>query len=324
MPMINYNDLAKKYFSGRINADEESELYAWVREDESHLDQLHAWEDEWKESEENSQDVNWERMLGRIAAREVLEGGDFRTTKKPVRWWPYAAAAVMAIGILLRVALPHGSQQIYAMEAPVGEKCRVFLPDSTVVWLNSDSRLSFDESFNHKVRNVKLVGEGYFEVAHNENKPFSVICGDVSVLVRGTKFNVSAYPEDRFVSASVVEGHVSFINEDAHLELYKGQSAQYDLLAGAFSRSLENPEDAAAWTQSRFRYDDITLRELSVKLSRTYAVRFHFNTTEHLDQRFNISLRNNETLPEVLQALEFIIPVKARIEGDNVYIDKQQ
>ncbi|MBQ3917631.1 MAG: FecR domain-containing protein, partial [Bacteroidales bacterium] len=172
--MINYNDLAKKYFSGRINADEENELYAWVREDESHLDQLHAWEDEWKGSEENSQDVSWERMLGRIAAREVLEGGDFRTTKKTVRWWPYAAAAVMALGILLRVALPHDNRQIYAMEAPVGEKCRVFLPDSTVVWLNSDSRLSFDESFNHKVRNVKLVGEGYFEVAHNENKPFSV------------------------------------------------------------------------------------------------------------------------------------------------------
>jgi len=322
--MSNYKELAIKYFSGRISADEESELYSWVKEKDANLEMLHSWEEEWKESEGQSLNNSWERMLGKIAAREVLDGAELQTAKKPVRWWSYAAAAAVALMVLLRVAIPHGDQQIYAMEAPVGEKCRVLLPDSTVVWLNSDSRLSFNESFNHKVRNVKLIGEGYFEVSHNAKKPFSVDCGEVSVLVRGTKFNVSAYPEDKKVSASVVEGHVSFAHEDAQIELYKGQSAQYDLLSETFSRSVEDPENAAAWTKSRFIYDNITLRELAAKLSRTYAVRFHFNTTEHLDQKFNISLRNNETLPEVLQALEFIIPVKARIVGDDVYINKQQ
>ena len=52
-------------------------------------------------------------------------------------------------------------------------------------------------------------------------------------------------------------------------------------------------------------------------------MRFHFNTTEHLDGKFNISLRNNESLDDVLRALEKMIPIKARREGDNVYIDKR-
>jgi ferric-dicitrate binding protein FerR (iron transport regulator) len=116
---------------------------------------------------------------------------------------------------------------------------------------------------------------------------------------------------------------VVFSDGTAQLDLYKGQSAHYDLLAGRFSRSLENPDDVSAWTESRFVYDNINLVELADKLSRTYAVQFHFNTPDYLDYKFNISLRNNETLSDVLSALERIIPVKTRIEGDNVYVDKK-
>ena len=209
------------------------------------------------------------------------------------------------------------------MEAPAGEKCRVALPDHSVEWLNSGSKLSFEDSFNRTERTVTLVGEGYFDVAHDDDRPFTVRCGDVSVLVKGTRFNVSAYPEDRYVVTSVVEGHVVFSDGTAGLDLYKGQSAHYDLLAGRFSRSLENPDDVSAWTESRFVYDNINLVELADKLSRTYAVQFHFNTSDYLDYKFNISLRNNETLADVLSALERIIPVKTRIEGDNVYVDKK-
>ena len=207
------------------------------------------------------------------------------------------------------------------MEAPAGEKCRMTLPDSTIVWLNSESKLNFDDSFNRKDRNVELIGEAYFEVAHNSEKPFIVNCGDVSVLVLGTKFNIEAYPENRFVSASVVEGHVEFSRGLAHIDLYEGQSASYDLLSKVFSHSAVKSDDACAWTESRFVFDDIDIRELTEKLSRIYAVRFHFNTTKTLNYKFNISLRNNETLPEVMSALERMMPVRIKIDGDNVYIN---
>ena len=325
---MNYKELAFNYFRGDITGEDERVLNAWVKEGDQNAAQLREWEEEWlgSESESESQADQWARMLGRIAVRQTVEEGEMRLDHPARRRWPafaaVAAALALVAGLFFLLPRPQESQ-LYAMEAPAGEKCRVALPDNSVVWLNSGSKLSFEDSFNRKERTVTLVGEGYFDVAHDVDRPFTVRCGDVSVLVKGTRFNVSAYPEDRYVVTSVVEGHVVFSDGTARMDLYKGQSAHYDLLAERFSRSLEDPDDVSAWTESRFVYDNINLVELADKLSRTYAVKFHFNTPDYLDYKFNISLRNNETLSDVLSALERIIPVKTRIEGDNVYVDKK-
>lgn len=318
--MTNYQELAEKYFRGEISDADERTLYDWVRDDESHLEALHQWEEAWQRSEGTETTEKWTRILGRLSAREVLEAEDIQPVRHQVPWWSLAAAVAVLLTTLLFTLRPT-PPQLYTMEAPAGERCRVFLPDSSVVWLNSGSKLCFDDSFNGKKREVKLYGEGFFEVAHRDNKPFSVTCGEVAVIVRGTRFNVSAYPEERYVKASVLDGHVSFVHGEAHVELYKGQAARFDLVSETFYRAMEDPADDAAWTKSQFVYSGISLTELAEKLSRTYAVKFHFITTEHLNDKFNISLRNNETLPEVLEALERIIPVKTRMEGDNVYID---
>lgn len=320
--MTDYQKLAEKYFRGEINDQEEKTLYDWVKADEDHLNALHAWEEAWRHEAEGDASEMWTRMLGRLSAREVLETEDVIPERKQAPWWSLAAAVAALLSSLFFLFRPV-EPQLYTMEAPAGERCRVFLPDSSVVWLNSGSRLCFNDDFNTRKREVKLIGEGYFEVAHRENRPFSVTCGDVSVLVRGTRFNVSAYPEERYVQTSVVDGHVTFIHGEAHVDLYKGQSARFDLVSETFYRSMEDPEDAAAWTNSQFVYSGISLTELAEKLSRTYAVKFHFNTTEHLNDVFSIALRNNETLPEVLSALERIIPIKTRMEGNNVYVDKK-
>ncbi len=323
---MNYKELAFNYFRGDITGEDERVLNAWVKEDDGNAAQLRGWEKEWLGSESDAQADQWARMLGRIAVRQTVEEGEMRLDHPTPRRWPafaaVAASLALVAGLFFLRPRPQESQ-LYAMEAPAGEKCRVALPDNSVVWLNSGSKLSFEDSFNRKERTVTLVGEGYFDVAHDVDRPFTVRCGDVSVLVKGTRFNVSAYPEDRYVVTSVVEGHVVFSDGTARMDLYKGQSAHYDLLAGRFSRSLEDPDDVSAWTESRFVYDNINLVELADKLSRTYAVKFHFNTPDYLDYKFNISLRNNETLSDVLSALERIIPVKTRIEGDNVYVDKK-
>ena len=320
--MTEYQELAKKYFRGEISDQEERALYDWAKSDDKNLEILHLWEGQWQETEGGEASEKWARILGRLSAREVLEAEDATPVRRQAPLWSLAAAAVALVATLFFLLRPV-PPQLYTMEAPAGERCRVFLPDSSVVWLNSGSKLCFDDSFNAKKRNVRLYGEGFFEVAHRDDKPFSVSCGEVSVIVRGTRFNVSAYPEERYVKASVLEGHVSFVHGDAHVELFKGQSARFDLVSSSFSRSEEDPADEAAWTKSQFVYSGISLTELAEKLSRAYAVKFHFNTTEHLDDKFNISLRNNETLPEVLDALERIIPVKIRVEGDNVYVDKK-
>lgn len=306
---------------------DEKLLHDWVKSDPANLAILHAWEKEWEASESDNISAKWGEMLGRIAVRQTVEEGQLRLGRRNHGWMfaSIAAAALLfaAVSVYLFSPAFNTAPQIYCTEAPAGEKCRVVLPDSTMVWLNSGSKLSYDDSYNRKERRVRLTGEGYFDVAKDDAHPFVVDCRDASVLVKGTKFNLSAYPEDSRIIAGVVDGHVVFSHGAAYIDLFKGQSADYDKLSHVFSRSNRVPANLCAWTESRFVYDNINLSELSEKLSRTYAVKFHFNTTEHLEDEFSISLRNNETLSDVLNALERIIPVKIRVDGENVYINKK-
>lgn len=322
--MTDRKQQAFNYFRGNISYGDEKDLRAWAKSDPANMSSLHAWEDEWLASEAASGDGDWSRVLGRIAVRQTLEEGELiKSGNRKNFTFFYAAAAAVVLLTAAFFIIPARRAPVlnYVSEAPVGEKCKVFLPDDTEVWLNSGSRLSYNSGFGRKLRTVVLSGEGYFNVAKDAKHPFIVDCGGAAVEVKGTKFNISAYPEDKSIVTGVTDGHVIFSSGDARIDLFKGQTASFNLLSGTFVRSRENPEDLCAWTESRLVFDNITLSELAEKLSRTYGVKFHFNAPEALDYRFNISLRNNETLSDIAFALEKTVPVRIRIDGDNVYID---
>lgn len=82
------------------------------------------------------------------------------------------------------------------------------LPDGSIVWLNADSKLSYSESFSRKNRNVRLEGEGYFEVAHGEH-PFVVRTDSTQIKVLGTKFNVKNYDDENYIRVSLLEGSIA-------------------------------------------------------------------------------------------------------------------
>lgn len=71
---------------------------------------------------------------------------------------------------------------------------KVELADGTLVWINVDSRLTVYTSPD-SLRLVTLEGEAFFDVAHDQSRPFVVSTDDMSVRVLGTQFNVKAYPE---------------------------------------------------------------------------------------------------------------------------------
>ena len=53
-----------------------------------------------------------------------------------------------------------------------GQQIKLALTDGTEVWLNSLTSIKYDPRFNSENRVVYLDGEAYFEVTHNEDKPF--------------------------------------------------------------------------------------------------------------------------------------------------------
>ena len=77
--------------------------------------------------------------------------------------------------------------------------------------LNSGSKLSYSLPFNNN-RQIKLEGEAWFEVNHDEDHPFEISTGNSTVKVLGTSFNMSAYPAENYVEVVLQKGKVEFLD----------------------------------------------------------------------------------------------------------------
>ena len=95
------------------------------------------------------------------------------------------------------------------LAVPAGGEFFYVLPDSTRVWINSDSELRFPTNFVDGVRRVELRGEAFFDVAHDRRSPFVVTLSGGDITVYGTRFNVTDYKETG-LSAVLVEGSIGF------------------------------------------------------------------------------------------------------------------
>ena len=97
---------------------------------------------------------------------------------------------------------------------PYGVKGKVILPDSSVVWLNSGSSILYPSNFFGETRDVSFKGEGYFEVKKNSDYPMKIsLDSGLSLCVRGTSFNLSAYDNDNSISILLLSGNVSLMNK---------------------------------------------------------------------------------------------------------------
>ena len=91
------------------------------------------------------------------------------------------------------------------------------LSDGSVVALNRGSKLLFPKKFKGDIREVTIVGEAFFDVVPNPEKPFIINAGNAQVKVLGTSFNVCAYPGSETVEVIVETGKVQVINTQTDL-----------------------------------------------------------------------------------------------------------
>lgn len=335
-----FRELAFRYFEGRANSEDEQALYDFLAQDPARLGELKGWEREWSLSAAASPVTarEWERLRLRLALRaEQPRRSDAqprRSAVQPPRHVTHALrllrrSATVAATILLGVCTLAGLWTIvsqiapanyYTIEVPLGEKSRVVLGDGTVVWLNAGSTLRCSDRFGRFSRRVELSGEGYFEVAKRLGSAFKVDAGAYQVRVTGTRFDVCAYPEDDLVTTTLAEGSVELLRGRQRIGMNPGESVQFDRRNDTFLRSLVDPSQAYSWMENRIEFDNITLRTLVAKLSRQYDVRIFLESERVKLRRFHISLRNDETIRDVLDALKKIIPIRYEYRGDDIYI----
>ncbi len=321
----NIKSLAFMYFSGEISRADETRLFNYVKQDKANKILFRQWEKEWIDTEaDNFSNQEWKSLERRILAIEAVHQHNF--AKRNNRWiWQVAVAAVLLIiigGSAVKYFLdankfePH----YFTTEAPKGERSKLVLPDGTKVLLNAGSKLNYSNEFNNSNRKVELIGEGYFEVTKKDGNDFTVHTRGYDVVVKGTKFDVAAYPSDSVVTTTLMEGKVELNYNNKIIAMSPGETMSLNVNNGNI-RKLSHQPQTNAWVDNRIEYGDITLRQLASILSIQYNVNIHIDNKKLERKSFSISLRNHESIFEIMSVISELTGAKVSYKSKEIYLD---
>ena len=315
--------LAGRYFAGEIAAEEERELFRFVTSDAACRRQFAAWRLEWEAmpASDPATDRDWHRLRSRI--RLQGPGRSARLGRIAVIWRVAAAVAVVCAAFfgarLYDRLLLERATECYTVTTKSGDRSTVCLPDGTQVRLNGSSTLTYPANFNATNRSVELSGAAYFDVSPDEKHRFEVMVGNCSVVVKGTKFDVTAYPDDSLITTTLLEGAVGFTAPRGETALRPGESLTYDRFAETTAITHVNTAQYLAWIEGRIEFIDVTIVQLCESLSSLYGVEITLDDRLRADGTFiTIRLSNQESLDSVLKALDLIVPVSIHRQGPSV------
>ncbi|MBI5370647.1 MAG: DUF4974 domain-containing protein [Sphingobacteriales bacterium] len=280
------------------------------------------------------------------------------------RTWKIWLAAASIAGILFftgrqlfRPANGFTALQDNEIVAKPGTKSKLLLPDGTQVWLNSDSRIIYANSFNDSLREVVLEGEAYFDVVKDARHPFIVHTSGISIRVLGTAFNVKSYPQDPTIEATLVRGLIEVEKNNqpgrSRIMLKPNEKLVYnktqDKVLGAedaeqagvpatVPTALAKPESISistlpkniadsirvetSWVYGKLVFEGDGFRELAQKMERWYNVKIGFRDHKVAGYRFT-GVFENENIGEALHALQLTASFRYTINGTEVWIDKK-
>ena len=363
------NEHIIQFLARKEKPEDVQKLKEWLAADTVHREELKQWLTAWDAA-------GMAGIDGKLGINEAYQRFMFRLNRKPL---PITAPKLSKMDVVIRtirriaaifvIAFALGMfcqyllsvkqpEQITFIEniVPLGSKSEIKLPDGSSVYLNAGSTLRYPVVYGKTTRDVYLVGEGYFKVAQQSGKPFTVHTALSKIKALGTEFNVKAYPEEDVVETTLIKGEVAIEKGEAggdidHTVLLKpGQKLSVTAHTETLTAETKEPRqeiqsnsttsvpDAqpiqsipvvqqltpaiaiaeVSWKERNWRIESEPLQDLVVKLDRRYDV--HIELEELLKNiRFTGTIKD-ESLEQVLYAMQLSAPIKFKVEGKMVYI----
>ena len=206
---------------------------------------------------------------------------------------------------------------------PQGKVAKIVLPDGSRVWLNARSSPIYPNKFlAGQPRRVKLIGEAYFEVAHDKAHPFIVETEKMQTRVLGTSFNVRSYngenPIVTLVNGSVQVSVSKGIGRTSSTILKPGQ--QWLLSEGKWTTMDVDTNIYTCWRDELFYFDGQTLREIMVEIGRWYNMTVLLDNNVHINDRLHFNGERTWTIQELIDQMNMVCKTKIRIEGDSLKV----
>lgn len=204
---------------------------------------------------------------------------------------------------------------------PRGKDYYVQLPDGTEVWINAGSKLKFPILFADNARTVELEGEAYFKVKSNIHHPFYVKTATETVRVTGTQFNVCSYSDEPNSRITLAEGKVSVIINNKEHSLIPGEQLLQSN-SGSVNKQKVNVQLYTSWREGIFEFSDMSLDEISYRLSKWYDVDFKFVNANVAKQRFSGMTKKEYTLDYFLNVIEKTTNVKFVTKNKQIIVSE--
>lgn len=197
---------------------------------------------------------------------------------------------------------------------------QVTLPDGSQVWLNAASSIRFPTAFAGKDRKVEITGEAYFEVAHNEEKPFKVLTATQEVTVLGTHFNINAYADEPAVKTTLLQGSVE-VTKSADHQIAMLKPGEQAILSGNIQVVQANLDQEVAWKNGDFIFNEEALPNIMRQVSRWYDVDIAYPPNMK-NMKFNGMVSRSKNISAVLKMIELTGKVHFTVEGRRVAVMK--
>jgi ferric-dicitrate binding protein FerR (iron transport regulator) len=287
-------ELLIKYLNNSCTAKEFDELVMWVKGEGSNKEGKIWGFDDWKSFEpdlKNRDEKKQGALLDKIHHEINLKNDESRVFAlgKVTLWFSRVAAILLfpLLGVVFYMLSNNNIQSnkyadltVDSLEiiAPIGSRTVIQLSDGTEVNLNYGSRIKYPRNFTGDTREITLTGEGYFDVAHNPERPFIVKTGKLNVKALGTEFNVQAYPDDDFVATTLVEGKVVIektISGEKTVPvgaMVPGQHVAYNLKSGKVLSTKGGIEKYIAWKDGKLVFEAEPITGVADRLSRMFNV----------------------------------------------------
>lgn len=320
---VPYEQIAA-YLSGKSLPWQKEEVEKWLGESDAHRSLFHSLEKEWRFLNEKEQPSlpDKEKVWSKI--RQVIDlpvTAVLYSKRVLIKYVSLTACIALLFGVSLSFLFHHGEFESaqFTAYAPPGEKALLTLPDSSRVWLNSGSSLTYSPKSRQRI--VHLQGEAFFEVTKDKRKVFIVQSGDVNVQVHGTSFNVTAYDADPDIAVSLESGSVSLINGkngDILAQLSPNQIGRISRSDMKCSVAADDAGITKLWTNNILKVYDNNIYEVVKKLERWYGVDVALENPNP-DSRYTFVVKT-ESLKELLGLLNKMTPMVYKIEGKEVTV----
>lgn len=332
--MDKIDELIAGYLSGDISWEQRQALFLWMEESPENKKYFLDKEEIWFSSMSSDEVKIFAPSRAFMKfIKELAFSSRFRK-KRPV--WVYrlvassiAVAAVFAAVMLfvfnLKTAPSHEEVSDIFIQAPIGSRSTLTLPDGTSILLNSGSEIIYASDFGKSHRIVNLTGEAYFNVKHNDKLPFIVRTGEMEVKDLGTIFNICDYEDEPSSSLILIEGKVSYsiggMGENSGLE--PGSMVKYNKNKNRTEVFQVNTDEAVSWIRGCYVFENEPLYSIAKKLERGFAVEIEIADESLASTRFYGSFDESfRSVDEILNTLAATGKIKYSSNGGRYKIKK--